>query len=70
MEIIADREICIGAGTCAIQVPGFFDQDPEDGRVMLLNENISPSDAAAVLEVVQLCPSGALSVRDDRSSEG
>lgn len=55
MELVVDRERCIGAGMCALTAPDAFDQDTEDGRVVLLDKN---SDA--VPEAVRLCPSGAI----------
>lgn len=64
MKIEADRERCIGAGMCALTAPGVFDQDPEDGRVVLLNEHPGEREVEAAREAVELCPSGALSLRE------
>ena len=66
MKVIADREVCIGAGMCVMTVPAVFDQD-DDGLVVLLVEDpkeVDPKEVdAAVRRAVQLCPSGALSLR-------
>ena len=35
MRVRVDREVCVGAGMCALTEPEVFDQDPEDGRVVL-----------------------------------
>ncbi|RBM22493.1 ferredoxin [Prauserella sp. PE36] len=57
--IEADRDICIGAGMCALTAPEVFDQD-DDGLVVTLTDEPGPESTDAVKEAVQLCPSGAL----------
>jgi len=64
MKIEADRERCIGAGMCALTAPEVFDQDAKDGRVVLRIERPGEEVVEAVREAVELCPSGALSLRD------
>ena len=61
MRIKADRDVCIGAGLCAMTAPDIFDQSADDGRVLLLTVNPEPELAAAAREAISLCPSGALS---------
>jgi ferredoxin len=65
MRIQADREVCVGAGMCALTAPELFDQDAEDGRVLLLAEQPSADLAEAAREAVAQCPSGALSLEED-----
>lgn len=60
MRVRADRTVCVGAGMCALTAPEVFDQDDEDGRVVLLTPEPSPDLREAVAEAVELCPSGAL----------
>jgi ferredoxin len=62
MRVVADRDTCIASGMCMLAAPRLFEQDEEDGRVILLTESIEPSDADAVLKAVAHCPSGALSL--------
>ncbi|MFF8382653.1 ferredoxin [Streptomyces kanasensis] len=68
MVLHADRERCQGAGMCALTAPDLFDQDPEDGRVVLLRPaaayGTGPAGAAA-REAVSLCPAGALTLAPD-----
>jgi len=64
-RIEADRDVCIGAGMCALTAPDVFDQDSGDGRVVLLAEHLTDVDADAAREAVALCPSGALTLRED-----
>ncbi|WP_026928645.1 ferredoxin [Glycomyces tenuis] len=59
MKIIADRGLCASAGMCALTDPEHFDQDEEDGRVVLLADEAEDCDTD-VEDAVRLCPSGAL----------
>jgi ferredoxin len=65
VRIEADRDICIGAGMCALTAPEVFDQDADDGRVRLLDDRPTAEHVDAVRQAVTLCPSGALALRHD-----
>jgi ferredoxin len=65
VEVIADREVCIGSGNCVFAAPQVFDQDDEVGLVVLLTPQITPEHAAAVRDAVARCPSGALRMVED-----
>jgi ferredoxin len=63
MKIVADREACASAGMCALTAPEYFDQDDEDGRVVLLTGEggtVEVEDCDDVADAVRLCPAGAL----------
>jgi ferredoxin len=60
VKIKADRSACIGSGMCVLTAPAVFDQDDEEGLVVLLVEQPSGADAQAALAAVQLCPAQAL----------
>ncbi|WP_055481017.1 (4Fe-4S)-binding protein [Sphaerimonospora mesophila] len=62
MKINADTGRCVGAGMCALTVPGVFDQSDDDGTVVLLDPEPAESLREAVEQAVRLCPSGALSI--------
>ena len=62
MHITVDRDICIGAGLCALTAPMIFGQDEETGRVILFQEDPSSEDKAAARMAAHLCPSGAMKV--------
>ncbi|MFI9045932.1 ferredoxin [Streptomyces sp. NPDC053427] len=70
MELRVDRERCCGAGMCALTAPEVFDQDAEDGRVLLLLPRPPHEHRAAVREAAGLCPAGAISLveREDAGS--
>jgi ferredoxin len=64
MRVTVDREVCIGAGQCVLAAPNVFDQDDNDGRVMLLTPDPDKADHAAVQNAVHVCPSGAVTAAD------
>lgn len=64
MRINADREVCCSSGMCALTAPDVFDQDEDDGRVVLLVPEPGADQESAAREAVELCPSGALSASE------
>lgn len=68
MKVVADLEVCIGAGVCVLTAPAVFDQNAEDGRVKVLVGEVPADEETLVREAVDLCPSGALSIVDDEES--
>lgn len=63
MKFGVDRERCIGAGMCALTAPEVFDQDDDEGKVLLLDPAPPPqADMAAVRRAVRMCPSGAITI--------
>jgi ferredoxin len=63
VKVTVDRERCIGAGMCALTAPEVFDQDEEDGRVILLDAD-PPTAHHAVRDAATLCPSGSITLSD------
>ncbi|MFE6667593.1 ferredoxin [Streptomyces sp. NPDC057697] len=57
-----DRDLCAGAGMCALTAPEVFDQDDEEGLVVLLHPAPAPEHRAAARLAVGLCPAGAIAV--------
>lgn len=64
MRVTADRDVCVGAGMCALTAPDAFDQD-DDGVVIVLRPSPGPGEQEAAREAELLCPSGAVRVIDD-----
>jgi ferredoxin len=50
---------------CALTLPQVFDQDEEDGTVLLLSPRPPEELRDDVTECVRLCPSQAISLDDD-----
>ncbi len=61
MRVTADRNVCIGAGLCALTAPGVFDQG-DDGLVQVLQVKPDGDDSAAAREAANVCPSGAVQI--------
>jgi ferredoxin len=67
MRIVADRDVCIGSGNCVLSAPQVFDQDDEEGLVVVLvTPEVDQQDADVVRQAVARCPSGALHLVDDQ----
>lgn len=62
MTVHGDATVCVGAGQCALRAPAVFDQDDEDGTVVILDPEPDTEHDDAVHEAVALCPSGAISI--------
>jgi ferredoxin len=65
MKVTADREVCIGSGNCVFSAPAVFDQDDDEGLVVVLVAQVDPQDGDAVHDAVAHCPSGALRIVED-----
>lgn len=63
-RLSVDRERCIGAGMCALTAPEVFDQDPDDGRVLLLQAEPPTTHRAAAQTAAGVCPSGSITLHE------
>ena len=68
MRIVADRSRCIASGQCAATQPEIFDQDIQDGRVVLLRVEVGPEEASDVQLAIELCPAQALRIEPRHES--
>nr|WP_171904240.1 ferredoxin [Streptomyces abyssalis] len=60
LRIGVHRGRCAGAGMCALTAPEVFDQDDEEGLVVLLQSAPGPGRRAAARMAAGLCPAGAI----------
>ncbi|WP_127502619.1 ferredoxin [Actinoplanes solisilvae] len=60
MKVTVDRDLCIGAGNCALTAPAVFDQDVEEAVVILLDESPPESELVAVRQAVDRCPAAVI----------
>ena len=60
MRVAADRDVCIGSGNCVFTAPAVFDQDEDEGLVIVLATDVDPRDMDDARDAVARCPSGAL----------
>ncbi|MEU1303776.1 ferredoxin [Streptomyces shenzhenensis] len=64
MHIEIDRDVCIGAGQCALTAPDVFTQD-DDGYSMLLPGRADGGGDPLVRDAARACPVGAITVTDE-----
>ncbi|MEU1596917.1 ferredoxin [Streptomyces sp. NPDC005708] len=64
MSISIDRDVCIGAGQCALTAPGVFTQD-DDGYSELLPGKADGGGDPLVREAARACPVGAITVSEE-----
>jgi ferredoxin len=64
MRVVADTEKCVAAGQCALVAPEVFDQNDQDGTVILLQAEPASDHEDAVAEAVMLCPAQAIQLRE------
>jgi ferredoxin len=64
MRVVVDVARCRGAGLCALTAPDVFDQDEEEGTVLVLDDEPPPALHQAVLAAVRLCPNAVIRVED------
>lgn len=67
MKVRVDREKCVAAGQCVLAAAAVFDQDENDGVVILLNDDPGADQYDAVRLAAQMCPSSAIDVTEDNS---
>jgi ferredoxin len=65
MRVLADKDKCVGAGTCVGIAPDLFDQNDADGIVVVLAERFGEERLATVQEAVDFCPAQALLLSTD-----
>jgi ferredoxin len=61
MRLNVDQAHCCGSGMCVLIVPEVFDQDLDDGRVVLLDPAPPPGHHEAVRRAIHSCPCGVIS---------
>jgi ferredoxin len=63
ISITIDRDVCIGAGQCALAAPGVFTQD-DDGYSELLPGKEDGGGDPLVREAARACPVSAITVTE------
>ena len=64
MKVTVDKDKCIASGQCVLTAPDVFDQQEEDGIVVLLDPNPPADLAADVKQAAAVCPALAITVED------
>jgi ferredoxin len=66
MKVLVDRTKCSGIGLCEATAPTVFEVG-DDGQSQAINEQPSDDEMPTVEEAIGSCPTGALSVVDERA---
>jgi len=64
MRVVVDVQRCRGAGLCALTAPEVFDQDEDDGTVVVLIQEPSPEFHDVVGAAAQLCPNSVIRLEE------
>jgi ferredoxin len=64
-RVLVDKSKCCGAGQCVVFAPAVFDQQEDDGTVVLLDERPPGELMPAVRTACSRCPSRAIRVENN-----
>ncbi|NJQ02550.1 ferredoxin [Streptomyces zingiberis] len=68
MKVETDENRCIAVGNCAAVAPAVFDQNDEDGTVLLLDAAPPEREHAEVRAAALRCPASAITVHEKAGS--
>jgi len=63
MEIKVDVDRCIAGGQCVLSAPDLFDQNDDDGTVILLGQP-NPDQEEDARQAARVCPAAAIDLKD------
>lgn len=64
MKVVVDYDVCTSNAVCMGILPSVFEVR-DDGFLYLLNEHPDESLRSQLLEAVNSCPTGAISIEED-----
>lgn len=64
MHIKVDVERCIGGGQCVLSAPHLFDQNDDDGTVILLDQPGPGDEEDDACQAARVCPAAAIEITD------
>lgn len=64
MRVHADRDSCVSSGQCVMTAPDVFDQDEDEGVVIVKTATPPPELAKDVRRAAALCPAMAITLTD------
>ncbi|KPI22213.1 fdxH, ferredoxin [Actinobacteria bacterium OK074] len=64
LSIAVDKDVCIGAGQCALTAPGVFTQD-DDGFSELLPGKEDGGGDPLVRDAARVCPVSAITITEE-----
>ena len=64
MRVHANRDSCVSSGQCVMTAPGVFDQDEDEGVVIVKTATPPPELAKDVRQAAALCPAMAITLTE------
>ena len=64
MRVEVEPEKCISSGQCVLIAESVFDQDEDDGIVILRTAEVPPEDEEATRDAARICPGRAIRTVD------
>lgn len=65
MKVEVDDTRCFAVGNCALYAPTVFDQNEDDGRVVVLDAAPPEQEHAQVREAASRCPAAVIVLHED-----
>jgi ferredoxin len=65
MKIEIDTAKCVAAGVCVLAAPDVFDQNDDDGVVVVLDEQPSPPQLPKVRDAAARCPAAVIRLTEN-----
>ena len=60
MKVSVEADKCVSAGHCVLAAADVFDQNEDDGVVIILDDEPAPKHYDAVRQAAQLCPAAVI----------
>lgn len=64
MRIAVDVGRCVGAGVCVMAAPDVFDQNDDDGVVIVLDDQPAADQHTAVRDAATRCPAAVIHLHE------
>ncbi|MEV6773516.1 ferredoxin [Nocardia sp. NPDC051030] len=62
MKVAVSQDKCIAAGQCTLHAEAVFEQNEDDGLVVLLEQHPAAEHAEAVRTAARFCPAQAIQI--------
>ena len=64
-KLIVEEEKCIGCGMCVGQNPDYFAFN-DLGHSEVIKENVEAADKGSLLEIIEMCPTEAIRIQEEK----
>jgi ferredoxin len=67
MNVVVDRDLCIGAATCVAVAAKAFDLDTEAKAIIL--DSADDETRESIIEAAKSCPTAAIIIKDEKGKQ-